>query len=347
MKYSLITFLISFLIIEINFAQLPSTKKFHPLSNALGISFEAGGTIPRTDYLNDELDYSGRLLVEYFFTSRSIQAFGIRLIGGGGFISGNLFSDYIYYPPVSNTFRTGFLYFGSGLVYALRLGEGIPYLASTINYTIFDPGDGSGNQLPNNQYSVYKKNGIIYTVEGGVRFPFSESWSLNLSTNFNFVNTDYFDDVKAGKNNDAYITFSAGISYYLNKNRDGDNDGVDDKYDLCPDTPEGAMVDEFGCSVFDLNPENISYNVLSDELISNSIYSDGNLFCFEVNKFRGIDIARESQEKIIALGYKAEIFKLWIGDVIWYSVRIGYFNTFEKANHYRENFFKKTRFIIK
>jgi len=347
LNYIKITFLIFSLIIEIGFAQSLSTKKFHPLSNAFGISLEAGGAIPRTDYLNDELDFTGRLMVEYFFTSRSFQAFGIRLIGGGGFLSGNYFSSYIYYPPVSNNFRTGFIFIGSGFVYALRLGEGVPYLATTINYTIFDPGDGSGNQLPNNQYGVYEKNALIYSIEGGVRFPFSESWSFNLSTNINFLNTDYFDDVKAGLNNDAFITFSAGISFYLSKNTDKDNDGIDDKYDLCPDTPAGAIVDEFGCSEFDLNPENITYNILSDSYISNSIYSDGNLFCFEVDKFRGLEIAKELQVKITALGYQAEIFKISIGNVIWYLVRIGYFDTFEKANLYRENFFKKTKLIVK
>jgi hypothetical protein len=347
LKNILITCFFLFIFNLIIYPQSLSSTSYHPLSNAFGISLEAGGTIPRTDYLNDELDYSGRLMVEYFFPSRAFHAFGIRLIGGGGFLSGNLFSDYIYYPPVSNTFRTGFLFIGSGFVYALRLGEGVPYLATTINYTIFDPGDGSGNQLPNNQYSVYEKNTLTYSIEGGVRFPFSEVWSINLSTNLNFVNTDFFDDIKAGKNNDAFITFSAGISFYLGKNTDKDNDGIDDKYDLCPDTPAGANVDEFGCSEFDLNPENITYNILSDSFISNSIYSDGNLFCFEVDKFRGLEIAKELQVKIKDLGYQAEIFKISIGNIIWYSVRIGYFNTFEKSNLYRENFFKKTKLIIK
>lgn len=329
------------------YPQSLSSTSYHPLSNAFGITVELGGTIPKTDYKIDELDIHSRLLLEYYFPSRSIHAFGIRLIGGGGFLCGEVFSNEILYPPAPDNFRTGYLFLGGGLVYAIRLGNSVPYTSATIEYTAFDPGDGSGNQLPNNQSSVYEKNTLTYSIEGGVRFPFSEVWSINLSTNLNFVNTDYFDDIKAGKNNDAFITFSAGISFYIGKNTDKDNDGIDDKYDLCPDTPAGANVDEFGCSEFDLNPENITYNILSDSFISNSIYSDGNLFCFEVDKFRGLEIAKELQVKIATLGYQAEIFKISIGNIIWYSVRIGYFKTFEKSNLYRENFFKKTKLIIK
>ena len=52
------------------------------------LQLKLGGTIPKTDYKIDELDIASRLLLEYFFPSKSFQAFGIRLIGGGGFIKG-------------------------------------------------------------------------------------------------------------------------------------------------------------------------------------------------------------------------------------------------------------------
>jgi hypothetical protein len=44
--------------------QTLSSKVFHPLSNAFGITVEAGGTIPKTDYKLDELDITGRILLE-------------------------------------------------------------------------------------------------------------------------------------------------------------------------------------------------------------------------------------------------------------------------------------------
>ncbi|MCW8803962.1 MAG: hypothetical protein OQK57_06150, partial [Ignavibacteriaceae bacterium] len=67
-----------FIFTQIIIAQSLSSKAFHPLSNSFGITLEAGGTIPKTDYKIDELDFKGRLLLEYYFTSRSIHAFGLR-----------------------------------------------------------------------------------------------------------------------------------------------------------------------------------------------------------------------------------------------------------------------------
>jgi hypothetical protein len=116
---------------------------------------------------------------------------------------------------------------------------------------------------------------------------------------------------------------------------------------LCPDTPAGAIVDEFGCSEFDLNPKNILYNILNDSFISNSIYSDGNLFCFQIDKFRGITSAKELQAKINTFGYKADILEMNIGNLIWHSVRIGYFDSFDEAKFYKEDFLKKTKIIVR
>jgi hypothetical protein len=318
-----------------------STSTYHPLSNAFGISLEFGGTVPKTDYKSDELDATGRLLLEYFFSSRSFQTFGLRLIGSGGFINGNVFSNELTYPPVPDNFRTGFLLLGGGFVYALRFGNSVPYASVTVEYTIFDPGDGSGNQSPNNQYSVYSKNTVAYTGEAGIRFPFSDIWSLNFGVNINFTTTDYLDDVKTGNNNDAFLSFFTGISLYFGKNSDKDYDGVDDEKDLCPDTPEGILVDESGCQIIEVNPEVFIYDSLKDNFVSNSIFTDGTLFCFQVDIFRDINDAENLQKKIISSGFKSDIYKISIGNSIWYSVRVGYFTSFNEALLHKEDFFRQ------
>ena len=324
-----------------------SLKTDHPLSNALGITVELGGTIPKTDYKIDELDVTGRLLLEYYFPSRSMQAFGIRLIGGGGFINGEVFSNELVYPPVPDNFRTGFLFLGGGFVYALRLGNSVPYASAAIEYTAFDPGDGSGNQLPNNQFSIYNKNTITYSGEAGIRFPFTDMWSLNLGVNFNFSNTDYFDDIKAGNNNDAFISFFSGFSFYLKKNTDKDNDGIDDDIDLCPDTPEGLEVDEFGCHIIDVKPEILIYDSLKDTFVSNAIFTDGFIYCFQVDIFKDMKDVENLQKKIISLNYNPDIFTLSIGNSVWYSVRVGYFTSYEEAQVQKENFFRQNRSKLK
>jgi len=343
LKSILKTCFLFFIFIQIIIPQSLSSKAFHPLSNAFGITLEAGGTIPKTDYKIDELDVNGRLLLEYYFTSRSIHAFGLRLIGGGGFIKGEVFSNDIVYPPVSDNFRTGFLFLGGGFAYALRFGNGIPYISAMAAYTAFDPLDENGYRLPNNELSIYKKECFLYSAEAGVRFPFGDMWSLNVGVNFNLSNTDYLDDIKAGNNNDAFIGFFTGVSFYLGKNVDTDNDGVDDESDLCPDTPEGDEVDEFGCSDKYLSPQVFVYDTLKDNFISNSVFTDGTSFCFQIDIFDELNDAEELQKRINSFGYQADIFKMNIGNLVRYSVRLGYFDSFEKAKFYREDFFKKTK----
>lgn len=347
MKNNLIICFLFFIINQFIFPQSLSSKTYHPLSNAFGITFELGGTIPRTDYKMEELDITTRLSLEYYFPSRSIHAFGIRLISGGGFINGEVFNNELVYPPVPDNFRTGFLFLGGGFVYAIRLGNSVPYASATMEYTAFDPGDGSGNRLPNNQFSIYNKNTITYSGETGIRFPFSDMWSLNLGVNFNFSNTDYFDDIKAGNNNDAFISFFSGISLYLGKNIDKDNDGVDDDIDLCLDTPEGVEVDEFGCHIIDVNPEIFVYDSLKDTFVYNTIFTDGLIFCFQVDIFKDMKDAENLQKKIISLSYNSAIFTLNIGNSVWYSVRVGYFTSYEEAQVQKENFFRQNRSKLK
>ena len=188
---------------------------------------------------------------------------------------------------------------------------------------------------------------MLYSLEAGIRFPFAEMWSLNLGANINFSNTDYLDDVKAGNNNDGFISCFTGISFYLGKNTDKDNDGIDDDNDLCPNTPEVIRVDEFGCSLEDISPVATVYDTTKDTFISDGIFTDGKLYCFQIDVFSDLREAEALREKIVSLNYNAEIIETNLGGTIWYSVRIGYFKTFEIAKFYREDFFRKTKIIIK
>lgn len=347
MKFILKACLFFFAFYLCAFSQSSPSKIFHPLSNALGITFEAGATLSKTDYKIDELNISGRLLLEYFFTSRTLHAFGLRVMGSGGFLEGDFFSNDLTYPPVSDNFRTGFFSFGGGLVYTIRLSNTLPYLSINTAYMIFDPRDTNGNQLPNNKYYIYNKGVMLYSGEAGIRFPFSNVWSLNLGTSINLSNTDYLDDVAAGDNYDAFINCFVGLSFYLGKNIDNDNDGVDDDIDFCPDTQEGSKVDEFGCSQDDIISQTTSYDNSRDEFISEGIFTDGKSFCFQVDFLSDLKEAKLMQRKIVYLGYKADIFTINTGTLNQYSVRIGYFKSFEIARLYREDFFRKTNFKLR
>ena len=164
---------------------------------------------------------------------------------------------------------------------------------------------------------------------------------LEPGTNLNFSNTDYLDDLKAGNNNDAFISFFTGLSFYLGKEIDTDNDGVEDDIDLCPDTPVGVKVDEFGCNTSELKSQTANYDILTDHFISDGIFTDYNLYCFQVNVYNEMKKAKDLQNEISNFGFNADILEINVGNLVWYSVRIGYFNSFEKAKVYRDDFFKR------
>ena len=110
------------------YTQEKTVNKFHPFSGAVVFSAEVGGTYPYTDYSTPELDFFGRGLVEYYFPSKSIHAIGIRFLSGGGFISGE--------GETANreiNYRTSIFFLGGGLTYAIKLGNGVPYVSTTIS----------------------------------------------------------------------------------------------------------------------------------------------------------------------------------------------------------------------
>jgi hypothetical protein len=324
-----------------------SQSTFHPFSNSFGFSLEVGGAIPKTDYKIDELAITGRILVEYFFSSKSALAFGIRVLGGAGILRGQVFSNDIVYPPVPENFNTDIYFIGGGVLYALNIGRSVPYFSALVSYLSFNPLDLNGYKLPNNKYMIYDQSAVLYSLEAGIRFPFSEKWSLNLGANLNFSSTDYLDDVEAGNNNDAFFGIYAGISFYLGRDADTDNDGVEDDSDLCPDTPDGILVDEHGCSYIVPNFNKSLYDSSRDEFILDGIFSDGKMFCIQVEVDDNLENAEKLKNEIVALGYNADLFTMNYGSRNWYSVRIGYFSSFENAKMFKEKFIRSTNFKLK
>ena len=347
MKVSLLALVILISLFQPILGQSISNYKVNPLSGLYGITAEVGGTLPKTDYKIDELSVSGRLLFEYFFNTNSIHAFGIRLLGSAGMLQGQVFSNEYVYPPVPENFSTDFYSFGGGFVYSLYIGSSVPYISVLASYISFNPLDENGHKLPNNQYSIYENNAMIYSLEGGVRFPFSKNWSLNLGIGFNFSDSDYLDDIEAGKHNDAFINIFTGISFYLGGKADKDNDGVEDEIDLCPETPENTEVNEFGCSPGELKSLDTVYNISNDGFLLDGIFSDGLLYCFQVNVYNDLNKAEELQNEIIQLGYKSVIIQMNFGSRVWYSVRIGFFDSFNNAKIFKDNFFKTTNLKLK
>ena len=126
-----------------------------------------------------------------------------------------------------------------------------------------------------NGNAPYSLRGVSIPVSAGVDLELSDKFSLRLSAEYHFTNTDYLDGIandpgsengRAG--NDRFLYSSAGLTYNLHHTKnsnarlfdnssyalpspenDEDGDGVPDMYDLCPGTEDGIQVDVNGCPI--------------------------------------------------------------------------------------------------
>lgn len=373
-----------------NYSQDKSLNQFHPFSDAVVFTGEFGGTFPYTDYSFSDLDLSGRASVEYYFPSNSIHAIGIKFLGGGGFLSGEGEINYR-----KGNYRTGYFFFGGGITYAINTPNGVPYLSANVAYLHFDPRNKNGYALPNIKQMEYKPNAIIYDGELGMRFPFSNILSLNVGINYNFTNTDYLDDTNEKSNNDNFITALVGLSIYFGGDKDEDEDGIEDNIDICPETPTGVLVDNFGCPLdsdadgvpdyLDKCPDTqqdimvdengcskeqqlkhsygkiigkdsistkkdsletaqgyLNYDQKNEVAVDEIYYSDGKIYCFQIGLFQNRDAAVKETNALRQKGHSVFISKVvpFNDSNVWYSVRIGYFNSLADASKYKEKYFK-------
>jgi len=242
--------LVFFLILQLFFtadflSQNNTLKRFHPFSDKVIFSGELGFTHSYTDYRYPRPELLTKASIEYYFPSKSIHAFGIKVIGGLGKITSH--STGAIADPINPNFRTSLFYIGGGITYAREWGYSIPYLSATFSQLRINPKNRDGDLLPNNLNRKYILNLSMYTAEFGIRFMVQNYWSFNLGLNMNFTNSDYLDDIKFKDQNDKFLTLFFGISLYHGGDNDSDKDGIQDSKDVCPNTPSNIIVNEFGC----------------------------------------------------------------------------------------------------
>jgi len=233
-------------IAQLNWAQdAVKTPKLNSMSNVFGITAEGGVTMGLTDYSTIKFNFTGKGSLEYYIPSSGKGNLGVRIFGQTGFISGKV-------PPANsgnptNEFSTKIDLLGGGIFYILSFDDAVyPWAAVSLSNMWFDPKDANGKQLPNNGNS-YNKYLMAFNGDAGVRVMVSKNISINLAAGIIVAKKDYLDDIQTGSNNDLLYTATIGLSYYFNRDRDSDHDGVPDSRDICPNTPIGVKVDEYGC----------------------------------------------------------------------------------------------------
>jgi len=229
--------------------------KFHTYSGASVLSAEVRITRSYTDFKKETFGFTGIGSYEYFLPSTTSSAFGLRVFGGAGTISGK---GGVGSSNLIQEFNSNIFFLGGGLVYSLSLSKTIlPYIFAGASILHFNPEDVDGNALPRNTSNAYTKNEINFNSEIGIRFFVSKNLSLNLSGASHLNGGDNLDDFSKGSANDIFFTFGGGISYILSAQTDNDGDGIEDGHDVCMNTPEGIRVDDFGCPL-DSDNDNIA-----------------------------------------------------------------------------------------
>lgn len=264
-KKSLLILLILVISLTEIHPQVVSGQSDHAFSGTFVFGLDAGLTYATTDYKNSKIGFSVRGLGEYFFPASSSHIFGLRLTLGTQTISGEDSRSQIStvdgprkIPP---TFTTNMLVLGFGVSYNLSIGEiAFPFVLLGFSNSWFDPKDDQGNPTSGNEEGIYEKNTKGYDVQLGVKFLVSDQVSINLSGGDHFPINDYLDDVTAGAADDSYFTFLVGFSISPFFNSDSDGDGINNKYDACPEEKEDVdgFEDEDGCPEYDNDRDRIN-----------------------------------------------------------------------------------------
>ena len=253
MKTLILSLLVAGAISTSSNAQVAGFNRLNTLSGRWVVSVEGGVTYTKADFRNSLFDFYARVMGEYFFATKNVGIFGLRVFTGLGRLNGSGGVSGYVDPNTGlpiDEFRTPVILLGGGFNYAFEVTDNVfPYVYTGASYLYFDPKDVNGDRLPNNARKKYSRNEVSLQGELGIRFLVSPDLSLNFNGSLYYVNSDELDDIIKGRDNDIFFTFLGGVSFYFGGVKDSDADGVRDEEDVCPETPQGVRVDEYGCPV--------------------------------------------------------------------------------------------------
>lgn len=179
-------------------------------------------------YHGSELKGTG-LMTEFYLSRYLSPSFDLMLLNNLGLSNSEVESSL----DISSTFLNFRYKLNNG--YILDENSGVkPYLYA-----------GPGLLQDNNT------SGVNFDAGLGLKFALSQSVALFLEGGYiSGIETDFQKPgVPSYKATENFIKGIAGIEISFGKAKDSDLDGVPDRKDECPDTPEGVKVDEKGCPV--------------------------------------------------------------------------------------------------
>lgn len=191
-------------------------SKYNSLEKFWVATFEGGLSYPFSDFQTPQIGYLAKGGMEYFFPSKGLFTFGLRLHGyygelNGKSSTGRLSGDGIL-KRVINDFNTTFVMIEPAIVLAAGRELVIPYISFGMNYFFnFIP-------LEKDSYSLYTKSKrnpfTTFSGEFGMRFFIHNNFSYNVSVKYLKGNIDELDGFVSRKK-DSFFTLSTGISIHL------------------------------------------------------------------------------------------------------------------------------------
>src|SRR4030067_454304 len=234
--------------------QKESKLRTHNFSGSSLVSINGIFTLGYSDYSNGKIVFGAAGMAEYFIPTHSSTIFGLRLLFGGQTVSGkDKFKD-------PTEFMTDMYILGGGLILGYTFdNEFFPYVYGGVSNLLFSPKDKNGKRLLNNSLNAYSRSTIAYDAEIGSRIVLQDRLSMFFGVGVHFVQTDNFEDITAGENDDFYYSGRIGVSFTLFSRKDSDGDGIWDSDDACPSNPEDydGFQDEDGCPDYDNDKDKV------------------------------------------------------------------------------------------
>ncbi len=85
-----------------------------------------------------------------------------------------------------------------------------------------------------------------------------------------------------------------------------------------------------------------NYNTFIERNVGQMIFTDGNVFCFQIAAFRNRWRAEKEAARLLDAGENVFVVEAYLSELqsTWYRVRIGFFSTINEAREYRKRFIK-------
>lgn len=227
-------------------------SRMNPMQERFSLLLEGGVTYAKTDFQRALIDYVIGGNFNYYINLGSNFLLSVDANIAQGYAAGDQTATFRL--KRADSFRTRMTMLGGGFSFNYLIEDFfVPYAGLSANYLNFEP------EIKDNLGEVYvppvsyKPNNFTITGGGGFKFLINEKIIIRIAGGIHYFPSDDLDrvtnEISNGTANDIFFTGTLGIGLLIGGKRDSDGDGVPDKSDVCPDTPPGVIVDQFGCPV--------------------------------------------------------------------------------------------------